>query len=143
VPTDFSLARDGLIFSSTNSGDTWIEAMAPDTQWGGIATSADGGKLFGAAHPVPMGLLDGNQIGGIYTLQTVPCPMLSAAPSGRSLALSWIIPSTRFTLEQNLGSNLKSWAILQTPPTLNLTNLQMEVTVSPTNAFGFYRLKSP
>ncbi len=84
VPTDFSVARDSLIFTSTNSGTTWIQAMAPDAAWGGVACSADGLKLFGAAHPTPVGLLDGNQIGGIYSLQITNYPTLSLTCSAGS-----------------------------------------------------------
>jgi hypothetical protein len=79
--------------------------------------------------------------GGIYTLQTTPAPQLNLAPSGSNLNVSWIIPSTNFVLQQT--ADLVSWADLTNAPTLNFTNLQNEIILSPTGSSGFYRLKTP
>jgi photosystem II stability/assembly factor-like uncharacterized protein len=143
VPTDFSVARDGAIFTSTNSGKTWIKAMAPDASWGGVACSADGSKLYAAAHPSPVGLLDGNQIGGIYTLQIASCPALKMGYSSGKLVVSFIVPSGNFNLQQNTGLSPDGWTNVILPPVPNLANFRLEVPVSPTNASTFYRLKIP
>jgi hypothetical protein len=76
-----------------------------------------------------------------YTAQSVSAPELNLAPSFTNVALSWIIPSTNFVLQQS--SDLISWADVTNAPVLNLTNLQNEVTLSPSNSSGFYRLKTP
>jgi hypothetical protein len=51
------------------------------------------------------------------------------------------LPSTNFVLQQS--SDLASWTDMTDTPALNLTNLQNEVVLSPTNGSGFYRLKTP
>jgi hypothetical protein len=96
----------------------------------GVATSADGGKLFAAS------------LGGlIYTAQTTPSPKLQLSTAATNLTLAWTLPSTNFVLQQS--ADFISWANITNPPTLNLTNLQNEVTLTPSNSSGFFRLKTP
>jgi len=56
--------------------------------------------------------------------------------------LSWLVPSTNFVLQQKPDLTTTGWEILTNAPALNLTNLQDEVTLSPTNNSGFFRLIS-
>jgi hypothetical protein len=77
----------------------------------------------------------------IYTSQTTPTPSLSLTPSGSNLVISWTVPSMDFTLQQNSDLSTTNWMDVPTPPVLNLTNLQNQVIVSPTNGNTFYRLK--
>jgi hypothetical protein len=79
--------------------------------------------------------------GGIWTCQTTPTPQLNIAPTNPGLKLSWIVPSANFVLQQS--ADLVSWEDMTNPPALNLTNLQDEIILSPTNSSGFYRLKTP
>jgi hypothetical protein len=44
-----SVSGDGLIYRSTNSGATWLPAMAPNNAWSGVASSADGTRLVAVA----------------------------------------------------------------------------------------------
>jgi photosystem II stability/assembly factor-like uncharacterized protein len=118
------------IYASTNSGVSWQTNDAPNANWQTIASSADGSKSVAALYD-----------GGIYTSQTTPSPQLNINPSTNKIAISWIIPSTNFVLQRS--SNLLSWANVTNPPTLNLTNLQNQVTLSASNRSGFYRLKTP
>jgi hypothetical protein len=121
----------GLIYSSTNSGATWVSNSVPNESWYSVASSADGNKLVAATlFPAP-----------IYTLQTTPTPQLNLAPTNGNLAFSWIIPSTNFVLQQS--ADLTAWAVVTNPPILNLTNLQNQVTLCPSNSSSFYRLKTP
>jgi photosystem II stability/assembly factor-like uncharacterized protein len=143
VPTDFSIARAGLIFISINSGNTWVEAMAPDASWGGIACSADGSKLFGAAHSEFPPFLDPNENGGIYISLATPGRVLSLSRSAGKLVVSWVISSANFTLQQNTGLDPEGWTDVPTPPVPNLADYRLEVPVSPTNARTFYRLRIP
>jgi hypothetical protein len=98
--------------------------------WQAVASSADGNRLVAVAWN-----------GGIWISQTTPAPSLNLAPANGNLALSWIVPSTNFVMQQS--ADLTSWTDVTNPPTLNLTNLQDEVILSPTNSSGFYRLKTP
>jgi hypothetical protein len=127
----------GCIFISTNRGTTWTQADAPFKLWSSVASSADGSKLVGSADPNSMRGFSG----GIYTGQITPAPQLNLAPTNGNFMLSWIVPSTNFVMQQS--ADLTSWADVTNPPILNLTNLQNEVTLSPSNCSGFYRLKSP
>ena len=86
----------------------------------------------------------------IYTLQFPippppprPSPQLSISRSGVSLAVSWLLPSTSFVLEQNFDLGSTTWTDVPTPPTLNFTNLHYQVAVSPSLGRRFYRLKRP
>jgi hypothetical protein len=71
----------------------------------------------------------------------VPDPQLNLTPSGTNLQLSWTVPSTNFVLQQS--PDLMSWSVPTNTPVLNLTNLQYQVTLLPTNTSGFYRLSTP
>jgi hypothetical protein len=79
--------------------------------------------------------------GEIWTSQTTPSPQLNLTTSKTNLALSWTIPSTNFVLQQS--ADLVSWADVTNPPVLNLTNLQNQVTLTPSNSSDFYRLSTP
>jgi hypothetical protein len=119
----------GPIFTSIDSGISWVSNNVPNENWQAVASSADGAKLVAVVNA-----------GGIYTAYSIPSPQLSATPSNNNLALSWIIPSTNFVLQQNCDLTTPNWATLTNAPTLNLTNLQDQVFFSPSSSNGFYRL---
>jgi photosystem II stability/assembly factor-like uncharacterized protein len=119
----------GEIYMSTNSGSTWWLSSAPQSPAYSVASSADGCRFVAAS------------TNGIYTFQSAPSPQLNLTFSNVNLALSWTIPSTNFVLQQS--SDLTSWADVTNAPALNLTNLQNQVMLSPSNSIGFYRLKTP
>ena len=126
------------LYVSTNLGVTWSKTTTLITNWNTIVSSADGNKLavtvYGnrpAAHAT----------GGIWTSQTTPAPQMNITPTNGNLTLSWIVPSTNFVMQES--PDLGSWADMTNPPVLNLTNLQDEVILPPTNSSGFYRLKTP
>jgi len=121
---------DNQIFASTNNGSTWVVA-SPNKQWFALASSADGDEWLATTIPN----------GRILTCQTTPSPQLNLTLSGSNLTASWIIPSTNFVLQQS--ADLSNWTDLTNSPVLNLTNLQEEVVLSPTNSSGFYRLRTP
>ena len=121
----------GCIYTSTNSGATWTSNNVPADIWGSVAVSADGSRMVAAA--------SGD---GIYVAQTTPKPQLNLTAANGNLAFSWLIPSTNLVLQQNLNLTTTNWATLTNTPALNLTNLCNEVTVSPTNSSGFFRLVS-
>jgi photosystem II stability/assembly factor-like uncharacterized protein len=121
-------AYNGEIYASTDSGTTWISNNVPSTSWYSVASSADGCKMIAA----------GNS--GIWATQMTPTPQLNFTLSNANLAFSWLVPSTNFVLEQNLDLTTTNWMTLTNAPMLNLTNLQDEVIISPSNSSGFFRL---
>jgi hypothetical protein len=125
----------GLVYTSMDEGTTWVTNNVPTAPWIGVSASADGSKLVAAAGPISLGRAP------IYTLQSTPTPHLNLQPAGGNIGLSWILPATNFVLQQS--ADLASWTTLTNPPTLNLSNLQNQVTLYPTNSSSFYRLKTP
>lgn len=121
----------GVIYTSTNGGANWFSNSAPNTTWNSVASSADGSELFAVSS------------NGIYTLQVAPMPQLNINPSSGNLALSWIVPSTNFVLQQNLDLTTTNWTYVTDTPTLNLSSLQYQVSILPTNSSAFYRLATP
>lgn len=123
---------EGGIFTSTNSGATWIQTIGPSNQWGFVATSADGNK---SAVTVTGG--------AIYTSQIIPTPQMNIASSSQGVALSWLVPSTNFILQENSDLTTTNWTTVTNVPTLNFTNLQYQFILSPSNCMDFYRLATP
>jgi hypothetical protein len=127
--TRLTAASSGFIYTSTNSGQTWL-TNSPSEDWYAVASSADGGESVGGVY-----------LGGIYTLYSLYKPQLKITATNASGTLSWPVPSTNFILEQ--GIDLVSWTAMTNAPVLNLTNLQNEVSIPVTNFKGFYRLSTP
>ena len=125
-------AHGGGIYHSMDSGTTWVTNNAPVTNWISVASSADGARLVALVYG-----------GGIYTASVTPAPALNLARSGGNLALSWIVPSTPFVVQENSDLSGPNWVALTNMPTLDLTNLQNQVMLSPSNGSGFYRLATP
>jgi photosystem II stability/assembly factor-like uncharacterized protein len=140
-PNFISAPSPGLIYSSDDSGMTWTSNNAPSSLWGSVAMSADGSKQYAteitAVATQPIQFIAGQ----IHTFQIMPTPQLSLTPANTNLALSWTIPSTDFVLQQS--SDLISWVDMTNAPALNLTNLQNQVMLLPSNGASFYRLKTP
>jgi hypothetical protein len=130
--TKLVIVGDTQIQTSTDSGMTWVTNNAP-SGWYGVASSADGCKLV-AANRFFM---------GIWVGQTTPSPQLNLQPTNGMLALSWIVPSTNFVLQQNLDLTMTNWVTLTNTPALNLTNLHNETALSPSSDGGFFRLSTP
>lgn len=124
------------IFTSTNAGSTWISNAVPQNVWWSVASSADGNRLVAVVLP------DQGTNGGIYTAYVTPSPRLAITRQpAAGVQLSWMAPSTNFTLQQS--QNLSAWANVTNPPVLNLSNLEDQVAL-PLNASNvFYRLKTP
>jgi hypothetical protein len=120
------------VYFSNDSGKTWLSIGAPpstNSYWNIAVLSADGSKLFALAN------------GGIYTWQSTPMPTVNITTPGGNPMLSWLVPSTNFVLQQSF--NLALWTDVTNLPSLNFTNLQYQVTLSPSNQSAFFRLKTP
>jgi len=122
----------GQIHASTDAGANWV-TINPDRQnWSTIVCSADGGKLAAAV----LG-------GGIYTSVVTPAPQLKLSPAGKQLAISWLMPSGSFVLQENHDLTTSNWVTLPNVTTFNLMNLHNQVSLAPSNRSSFYRLSSP
>jgi hypothetical protein len=121
----------GGIYTSADAGAHWTSNDVPSLNWGAVASSADGNKLVAVAP------------GQVYTFQSPPTPWLNLKPSGDSLALSWIVPSANFVLQQNSDLSTTNWTDVTNMPVLNLTNLQNQVMQPLSAGNNFYRLKTP
>jgi len=146
-----AVAKHVGVFISTNSGIAWTQDTnqmnAPFYNEGligeqlSIICSADATKLI---------LLPGqenftsfyvpNDV--VWTSYSVPAPQLNPAFLGSNLVLSWTVPSTNFVLQQN-SDLTANWNVVTNAVKLNLSNLQNQVCLSPTNSSSFFRLTSP
>jgi len=120
----------GPIITSTNSGVTWTENVAPVAKWSSVASSADGGKW--------VAVVSG---GGIFTSQSTPAPLLSITSSDNDLVISWTVPSMSFGLQQNSNLSGTTWMDVPATPALNYTSLQNQTIVPLLTTNFFYRLK--
>jgi hypothetical protein len=121
----------GGIYTSADSGSTWVSNSAPVTNWSCVSSSADGCKLVAAVNG-----------GGIYTWQATPAPALSISPSGTNVVLSWIVPSMNFVLQESSDLGSGHWTDVATTPVLNYTNLNQQVSLPWDTGNRFYRLVS-
>ena len=165
--------QNDSIYISTNTGATWSPTETPSELWESVAMSADGTKVIAGpaaviytsvdsgitwtTNNVPFvncvsvaSSADGNELEavdssvvGIWISQTTPAPCLNITPTNNNLTLSWVSPSTNFVLQQSSDLTTTNWVTLTNIPTLNLSNLQDEATLSPSNNSSFYRLATP
>jgi len=128
----YGLLNDaGVIYTSSDSGSSWLSNDVPNNvSWQAIAASADGNRLALATFN-----------NSIYAFYATPHPELNLKPLASHLTLSWIVPATPFVLQQS--ADWISWTNVTEAPTLNLTNLRNEISVSPSNSIGLYRLMTP
>ena len=119
----------GFLYTSFDSGLTWTKATAPQGDWYGIASSADGSKL------VAVKLAD-----GIYVWRSVPSLGISSVNT--NLVLYWPsnAASSRFVLQANEDLNTTNWTDALMGPTVS--NQQYQVVTPPSASNIFYRLIS-
>jgi hypothetical protein len=124
-------AQNGLLYSSSDSGNTWTSNTAPALTWQALASSADGNVVYAAVTN-----------GGIWVGRSTPTPVLKLTSSIQGPFVSWTIPSANFILQQGSALDSPGWTDLTNPPTLNLTNLQNQLTLPATNSTALFRLRS-
>jgi photosystem II stability/assembly factor-like uncharacterized protein len=125
----------GMIYTSSDGGSTWISNSVPVQQWNKVISSADGKTLFAT--------VNGNDpvvAGGIWALQAAPSPALNLSAGNGNVNLAWTVPSANFVLQQSPDLGGSSWTTLTNWPVLNPNNLQEQVTLTPANSSGFFRL---
>jgi hypothetical protein len=145
--TKLAAASQEQIYRSTNSGATWTPSSAPtNVLWQSVASSADGSIVVGAAfHASNPYSYWGGTVGALSTANLSsfpPAPSLSIDMSGAFPALSWLVPSTPFVVQQKSALSV-NWIDSTALPTLNPTNLHDEVALPqfPLSPQYFYRLK--
>jgi len=142
-----ALLLSTLIFQpSTASGQQY------SINWFKVA--GGGGTSAGGAYQVSgtIGQHDagGPMTGGSYSLtggfwsvitivQTPGAPLLSIAPSGNSIVVSWPASGTDFVLQQNSDLSTANWTPVGSLVTTNGATLS--VTISPPAGNLFFRLK--
>ncbi len=119
------------IYISTNSGASWFDSGASGAIWTSIASSADGDEFVAVAGG-----------GDAYMWQATPTPKLNLTTASNNLDFSWLVPSTNFVLQENSDLTTTNWMTLTNTPTLNLSDLNDEVVLSPSSSSGFFRLMS-
>jgi len=117
----------GSIYTSTNFGVDWVSNNVPFAAWLDVASSADGNELFAINHG-----------GEMWMSQITPSPSISATQTNGRLALSWLVPSTNFHLQQS--SDLQNWSAATNQPIFNLANLQEQVALPLNAGANFFRL---
>ena len=162
-----SLQISGPLYASSDSGKTWVSNNVKTT-WQTVAVSANGAYMAAAGWPGAFSVstngvwatnsmpvsgrfiaslassADGGQwvaavqAGGIYVLRNIRAPALNLTSTGGGLHLNWLVPSTNFVAQQS--PDLASWVNVTNPPSLNFTNLQDQIMLSPSNGSSFYRL---
>ena len=139
----YSHSFGGYIYVSRDSGATWTPAGAPAVNfWQAVASSADGSTLVAGAGG------HAGLDGPICILRSPaptpplpPSPQLAVSWSGATLGLSWLVPSTRFVLQQNSDLGSTNWVEVPTPPMLDYTNLHHRLTLTPSLNGSYFRLK--
>jgi hypothetical protein len=124
------------LYRSTNFGATWFTNTPPNSnpsivlQIPTLAFSADGNRLFAPA---------GRD--WIYVADTAASPSLVIASTDTNVQLSWLVPSTKFELEQNSNLDSGGWSTVANVPSLNFTNLHYQVDLPARSGNNFFRLK--
>jgi len=127
----------GEIYTSSDSGTTWVSNNVPSQFWNSVAISADGGRLFALAANY------GIAPGPIYSAQTISSPQLHIALANPSVLLSWLTPSSPFVLQQKSNLQASSWVTLSNVPVFDAGTLQNVTTVPASSSSAFYRLAAP
>jgi hypothetical protein len=128
-------APTGQIYISKDSGVTWTWTEPPAQPWRAVAVSDNGSSIVAASSSGALYVL------GAPAFTPLPqSPRLNIVPTTAELKISWLVPSTKFVLEQASDLSTESWTTVPQAPTLNLTNLHYEVNLSPALGSRFYRL---
>ncbi len=115
------------VYTSTNGGITWTTNLSA-TQWYTGAVSADGCEML-ATGGVP----------GTWIGRSTPTPQLNIQPQSADIKLTWLTPSTNFVIQRNADLATADWITISNRPTLNFTNLQLEVVIPTSVSNAFFR----
>lgn len=126
-------SNHGYVYTSTNFGISWITNALSNRKWSEVRSSADGSELLACAYDYPYA-------NSLWLYHSTPSPQLQLVSSDTNIALSWLVSSTNFALQQNLDLATTNWVTLTNTPTLNFANLNSELILPPSDSSGFFRL---
>jgi hypothetical protein len=125
------VGQNGPVYTSMDSGATWVSNSAPSLSWQAAASSADGNAMFAAASN-----------GSIWVRRTNAPPALTISNSPSGLVLSWLIPSSGGVLQQNQNLTSTNWVDLTNAPAVDLSTLHRQVILPAAGSSAFYRLRA-
>jgi hypothetical protein len=128
----YPMPNSAVIYTTSDGGSSWDLDIEPGlTGSQAVASSADGAKIV---------RVKGNQI--LTWNKAVVSPHLSILLSDEQVILSWLIPSTRFALQQTPSLAHPAWTDVATQPGWNYKNLNQEVSLPTQAGPVFFRLVS-
>lgn len=127
------------LYTSTDSGATWMSNNVPMQNWTAVTCSADGSRLI-AAGDFAVGTNRPLTGAKLWVGEASPQPALNLTQTDNQVQLSWIIPTADLGVQES--SDLISWTDVSNPPVLNLPRLQRQVQLPVGSGNHFYRLKS-
>jgi hypothetical protein len=128
----------GHFLTSNDRGVTWSsDSVLPCSGWNSasLASSADGAKFVAAVNSC-----GGAASGSIYTRQGTSAPVLNISGAEGGVLISWLIPSSRFVLQENSNLTSTAWRDVATAPTFDPSTLQYQVSIPKPLSTLFYRL---
>lgn len=135
----FVLSNSASIEISTNYGMSWnLDNSLMTNGIAHLACSSDGAVLIAATGS---GSPTHGPVGGIYVKRSLQLPMLNIVASN-ALVLSWLVPSTNFSLQQTSNLFAGSWVAVTNTPILNTADLQNQITLPLPAVPTFYRLST-
>ena len=113
--------------TATNSCANWQTNLDSVSLWNG-AMSAEGSEVVVRGQ-------------GTWLSRETPSPHLNIRYQSSTVALSWLVSTRNFMLQQktDLADN---WVTVPITPSLILTNLQQEITIPATGSNAFFRLSA-
>jgi hypothetical protein len=131
-------AATSMLYISDDAGTNWAPSDAPAQFWSAIRVSADASTVVAVGD------------GPICILRSPPpvpplppSPVLSIGMSSATPAVSWLVPSTSFVLQQCSDLGSPNWVDVATKPALNFANLHNEVKLPLRPTSTCFRLKQP
>ena len=125
----------GPIYTSADSGVTWVSNNMVPEWWSSVASSADGSNLVACSGNLTNGSLAPSQIA-----TSMPHPWLTAEFDGTNADLTWPWPMEGYRLQQKPRVAATTWTDVTNVPVV--TNLQYQVIVPPLAGEGYFRLSS-
>jgi hypothetical protein len=131
--TRLGLASYVGIYISTNSGLSWELSNQQALAWDSVACSADGHRWWASR----------GGGGGLFSGASPATPVLQIDGTNGNVALSWIVPSSPFVLQQRPFVDSGAWSQIAVRPTMNPSTLRNKVSVPAAGVGSFFRLASP
>lgn len=137
-PSGFGDNTPSPIYTSSDSGVTWVSNNVPQELWMAVASSADGSN-FVACSSQGTTTTDGYTVLDQIVTST-PRPWLTPVLAETNVVITWPWPMAGYQLQQKLNLSAANWTAVTNAPVV--TNLHNQVMVHPLAGAGYYRLKN-